>query len=165
MVVANYLRWFEDAYFLFTVRLFDASLSRSQANPKKIYCIDHGLVTSVSSGILVNSGHLFENLVFTALRRFHREVFYYKTKSGHEVDFVIPVPKSPNKLVQACESMAGAKTKKREVTALIRAMAELKTPTATIVTRNDSELIDTKSGQIEVIPAWRFLLEGFPGQE
>lgn len=33
--VANYIEWFEDAYFLFTVRLFDASLSRSHANPKK----------------------------------------------------------------------------------------------------------------------------------
>ena len=43
-------------------------------NPKKIYCIDHSLVTSVSSGILVNSGHLLENLVFNALRRTSEEI-------------------------------------------------------------------------------------------
>ena len=70
-VVADYLDWFEDAYFLFTVRIFDASLARSNTNPKKVYCIDHALVASVSSRILVNSGHLLENLVFTALRRLH----------------------------------------------------------------------------------------------
>ncbi|MFM8930882.1 MAG: hypothetical protein ACKOS8_03260 [Gemmataceae bacterium] len=65
--VGDYVRWFEDAYFLFTVRLFDASLARSNTNPKKVYCVDHALVNSVSSGILVNSGHLLENLVFVAL--------------------------------------------------------------------------------------------------
>lgn len=39
--VSSYLEWFEDAYFLFTVRLFDASLTRSKNAPKKIYSIDH----------------------------------------------------------------------------------------------------------------------------
>ena len=86
--VADYLRWFEDAYFLFTVRLFDASLNRSNTNPKKIYCIDHALVVSISSGILVNSGHLLENLVFTTIRHFYTSIYYYKTKNGREVDFV-----------------------------------------------------------------------------
>jgi len=33
--VAEYLKWFEDSYFLFTVRLFDASYRRSNSNPKK----------------------------------------------------------------------------------------------------------------------------------
>lgn len=66
--VADFLNWFEDSYFLFTVKLYDASANRSNVNPKKIYCIDHSIVRSVSSGILVNSGHLLENLVFNALR-------------------------------------------------------------------------------------------------
>ena len=55
--MSDYLEWFENAYFLLTVRIFDASLARSKANPKKIYCVDHALVTSVASGILVNSGN------------------------------------------------------------------------------------------------------------
>ena len=62
--VADYLDWFEDAYFLFTVRLFDASYSKSNANPKKVYAIDHSSVRSVSTGILINAGHLLENMVF-----------------------------------------------------------------------------------------------------
>ncbi len=51
--MTDFVGWFEDAYFLFSVRLFDASLSRVNANPKKIYCVDHALVSLVSSGILV----------------------------------------------------------------------------------------------------------------
>ncbi len=67
--ISDYLSWFEDAYFLFTVPIFDASVSRRKVNPKKIYCIDHALATSISASILVNAGHLLENLVFSALRR------------------------------------------------------------------------------------------------
>jgi len=157
--VSDYLAWFEDAYFLFSVRLFDASLARSQTNPKKIYCIDHALVTSVASGILVNSGHLFENLVFMALRRIHPEVYYYKTASGREIDFIVPVRNRPNLLVQACESLAEPKTKKREVAALSEAMGEMGIKTGTIVTRNEQEQIDLDGGSIQVVPAWRFLID------
>ncbi|MBN1425817.1 ATP-binding protein [Candidatus Fermentibacteria bacterium] len=156
--VSDYLEWFEDAYFLFTVRIFDASLARRHTNPKRIYCIDHAMVSSVSSGILVNSGHLLENLVFTALRRLHPEIYYYKTRTGREVDFVIPVRGQPKMLVQACESIAEPRTRKREMAALNESMAELNLATGTIVTRNEDERIDVEAGTIEVIPAWRFLL-------
>jgi uncharacterized protein len=157
--VSDYLEWFEDAYFLFSVRLLDASLARSQTNPKKVYCIDHSLVTSVSSGILVNSGHLLENLVFTALNRLHSKVYYYKTNTGKEVDFVMPVRKGPKVLVQVCESLADSRTRKREIVALSEAMAELKLEAGTLVTRNEGESIDVDGGVIQVVPAWRFLLD------
>ncbi|MFC1824291.1 ATP-binding protein [Thermodesulfobacteriota bacterium] len=156
--VSDYLGWIEDAYFMFTVRIFDASLARSHTNPKKIYCIDHALVTSVSSGILTNTGHLLENLVFSALRRLHPEIYYYKTKKGREVDFIIPMRGRTQMLVQVCESLADPQTRKREVAALIDAMAELGLKSGTIVTRNEGEEIEADSGKILVVPVWRFLL-------
>jgi len=156
--VSHFLSWFEDAYILFTVRIFDASLARANTNPKKIYCIDHALVTSVSSGILINSGHLLENLVFVALRRITPDIFYYKSRNGREVDFVVQRPGYPRMLVQVCESMAEPQTRKREVAALCEAMAELQLCEGIIVTRNEEELIAAEYGQISVVPAWRFLL-------
>ncbi len=161
--VSDYLAWFEDAYFLFTVRIFDASLARSNTNPKKIYCIDHALVTSVSSGILINSGHLLENLVFTALRRVTPDIFYYKSKAGREVDFIALMPVlggqgSSRMLVQVCESITAEQTRKREITALSEAMADLQLTEGTIVTRGDNEKIQLDSGIIHVVPVWRFLL-------
>ncbi len=156
--VSDYLEWFEDAYFLFTVRIFDASLARSNTNPKKIYCVDHAMITSVSSCILVNSGHILENLVFTALRRIYPEIYYYKTKTGREVDFIVPMRNRKHKMVQVCDSLAETQTRKREAAALSEAMTELGIKTGTIVTRNGDERIDTSSGTIEVVPIWRFLL-------
>lgn len=158
-VVSDYLEWFEDAYFLFTVRLFDASLTRSKTNPKKVYCIDHAMITSVSSGILVNSGHLLENLVFTALRRLSAQIYYYKSKSGLEVDFTVQMPDGARLLVQVCESMQVKQTRTREIKSLTAAMADLGIRTGTIVTRSETERLEIDAGVIEIVPAWRFLLD------
>ena len=96
----------------------------------------------MASGILVNSGHLLENLVFTALRRRHQEIHYYRTRTGRKVDFVVPRRGQPPMLVQACESLADPRTRKRETAALAAAMAELDIRTSTIVTRNERERIE-----------------------
>lgn len=157
--VSQYIDWMEDSYFLFSVRLYDASLSRSNANPKKIYCVDHALVRSISSGILTNSGHLLENLVFSALRRTSSSIFYYRTRTGKEVDFVIQQDKNHRSLVQVCESLADEKTRKREISALVEAMEECGLKEGTIVTRSESETLETASGVIRILPAWSFLLE------
>lgn len=157
--VSAYLEWFEDAYFLFSVRIFDASLARSNTNPKKIYCVDHALVMSVSSGVLVNSGHLLENLAFTALRRVSPKIYYYKTKAGREIDFIVPMHGGKKLLVQVCESLADSRSRQREISALNEAMMELSVKTGIIVTRDEDERLETEAGTIDVVPMWRFMLD------
>jgi hypothetical protein len=102
--------------------------------------------------------HQLENLVFTALRRVSPDIHYFRTKSGLEVDFLARLPDRSRMLVQASESIAEIQTRKREVAALSEAMAELGLRSGMIVTRNDDEGIDVDGGKIEVVPAWRFLL-------
>jgi len=157
--VSTYVDWFEDAYFLFTVRLFDASLTRSKMAPKKIYCIDHAFVNSISSKILVNSSHLLENVVFIALRRISPHIYYYKTKGGREVDFLIQTQDRSRLLLQVCESLANEQTKKREILALTEAMNELGLKSGIIVTLNEQESLKVEDKVIHVMPIWRFLLE------
>lgn len=108
--------------------------------------------------ILVNSGHLLENLVFIALRRVTPDIFYYKTKTGREVDFIVGRQDHSQMLVQVCTSMADPQTRKRETAALTEAMAELNLTQGIIVTRGEEGKIQNESGKIDVIPAWRFLL-------
>ena len=157
--VSEYLKWFEDAYFLLTVRLFDASWRRSNVNTKKIYAIDHALVRSVSSGILVNSGHILENIVFMSLRRFTSEIYYYRTSGNKEVDFIIKNNEGIFMLFQVSETLVNPATRHREVNALKEAMTELNLKQGTIITRNEEESIPMASAVIEVISAWRFLIE------
>lgn len=153
-----YLNWLEDAYFIFTVKLFDASLARVNTNPKKAYCIDHAFVRSCSSGILVNSGHLLENLVFLALRRLSPKIHYYKTKQGWELDFIAILPDRTRLLVQVCEQMEQPKTRERELRALSESMKELGTSEGYVVTRAEDSVHELEHGQIRILPAWRFLL-------
>lgn len=44
--------------------------------------------------------------MFTALRRLHSEIYYFKTKTGREVDFILPTRGQPKMLVQVFESLA-----------------------------------------------------------
>ncbi|MEI6757083.1 MAG: hypothetical protein WCK85_04445 [Chlorobium sp.] len=86
------------------------------------------------------------------------DIFYYKNKSGREVDFIAQPENRAPMLVEVCESIADQQTRKREITALSDARAELKLSEGTIVTRKDDEVIQVESGTINVVPAWRFLL-------
>lgn len=97
-------------------------------------------------GILVNSGHLLENRVFAELRRTTPEIFYFKAKSGREVDSVVQRQERSYMLVQARESMMDLQTRKHEITALNEAMADLNLSEGIIVTRGGKEQIQVESG-------------------
>ena len=165
--VVDWLVAFEDAGLLFSVNIFSSSPTRISVNPRKVYCIDHALVNSISSGILTNRDSLLENLVFTALRRVTPEIFYHKTKTGREVDLVALLPPVPGQeravmLVQVCASLADPRVKQSEVRSLSEAMVELAVAEGTIVTWRTDETIPVGFGTIRVVPVWRFLLDMEP---
>jgi predicted AAA+ superfamily ATPase len=81
------------------------------------------MVNATSSGIMLNLGRLLENMVFIALRKFSQHIFYYKTKSNCEVDFIVQLADRTRWLIQVCESLDDLKTKEREVKALIEVIA------------------------------------------
>lgn len=156
--VADYLTWFEDAFMIFTVRKYDASLSKANASPKKAYCVDHALALSVSHKVLANRGHLLENMVFMMLRRHATRVNYYKTRQGWEVDFIVTFEGGSRALIQVAETLADEETRRREVRALVAALEELKMNRGVIVTRGEDEVIESEGQVIEVISAWRYAL-------
>ena len=158
-VVSEAMGWFEDAFLLFSVELFSASRSRRETNPRKIYCIDHALVRSVSPGMLVNSGHLLENIVFLNLRRRGLKPYYYRTAAGREVDFVYIGAGDVREIVQVAYSLEDPDTREREISAAREAMEELERDTATVVSMHESGETDTGRGTIRIVPAWSFLLE------
>jgi predicted AAA+ superfamily ATPase len=152
------LQWFEDAYFLFSVRLFANSVSRQNVNPRKIYCVDHALAGSVSPSISADQGHLLESLVFIHVRRRTERIWYYRTASGQEVDLIWEDEGKARLAVQVSASLADSHTRSREVTALKEALRELGLPSGTLVTLEEEGLIEEDGLRIEVVPAWRFLL-------
>ncbi len=165
--MVDWLVAFEDAGLLFSVNIFTNSPTRISVNPRKVYCVDHALVPSVSSGILTNRDSLLENLVFTALRRVTPEIFYFRSKTGREVDLVALLPSVPGQkravmLIQVCASLADPRVKQSEVRSLSEAMVELAVAEGTIVTWRTDETIPVGFGTIQVVSVWRFLLEMEP---
>ena len=100
-------------------------------------------------------------MVFIALRKITPHIFYYKTNSNLEIDFIVQMNDRTRLLIQVCEYLAEPKTQKREVNALNEAMLELKLSKGIIVTRQEEKTINVEAGKIEVMAAWRFLLS-FP---
>jgi predicted AAA+ superfamily ATPase len=152
----DYLYYFEEAYLLYPIEIYDLSLRKRQINPKKIYTIDPGIITVYSKNTLFDLGPAFENAVFLQLRRQYSEIFYYKTQSNKEVDFIILLPTGSVKLYQACIDLSSEKTRKREIDALIEASQELNSTDLYLITQDTEEDIHLNSLHIKVIPFWKW---------
>ena len=121
----QYLEYLEDAFLVFPVPIFSESERKRKQNPKKNYIIDNGLVCVNSWGPSLNWGNLFENQVFLDLKRQGKRVFYYQTKEGYEVDFVIENLDRKLELLQVVWDVSDPKTLAREKRALQQAEKEL----------------------------------------
>lgn len=155
--------YFTDAYLIYTVAIFSMNTAVRATNPKKIYCVDHALARSVSAKLTPDLGKILENMVFLHLRRRTEQIYYVKTKSGKEVDFVT-LPQgspgtSPVNLFQVCYELEQENTLERETTALWEAMMMYDVQIATIVTYNTEDILQKDGKQINIVPVWKFLRE------
>lgn len=151
--VKSYIEYFKNSWLLFSINLFDYSIKRQQIAPKKIYCIDSGLIQSVGFSTSPNTGHLLENIVFLELRRRTEEINYYLTPSGFEVDFYLP---KTGELIQVCRDINQPGVRDREQRALIEAIKTLKAKSALILTDlNESPVtVDGTTIEIKSIAEW-----------
>lgn len=151
--VINYLGYASDAYLLLTVPNIADALTDRITNPK-YYFIDNGIISLLAIDVRTS---LLENMVAMELfRRFgvKDEVYYYN--HGIEVDFVVP---DASMAVQVCYNMIDSEgTFERETSALVRLQSRIKSNRNIIVTYEEEGIIEKDGLEIEVIPAWKFLL-------
>ncbi|MDZ4203230.1 MAG: ATP-binding protein, partial [Bacteroidales bacterium] len=110
---------------------------------------------AVSSSMTEDVGRKLENLVFLHLRRKYNELFYFDEKG--ECDFVAMKHGVVAELVQVCYELTPDNLK-RELNGLLKAMRFFNMHKATIVTFANSDFIEEDGGEIEVIPAYKYLL-------
>ncbi len=126
------LIFIEDASLIFNVPIYSESLRKTQTSPKKIYAVDTGLYhayatnTRTQTGYIRNFGRVFENFIYLTLRRSNREIYFYKTKSGFEVDFLTRNLEGKLHLYQVVWDTDDVQTMTREKRALEEAQKELK---------------------------------------
>lgn len=145
--VKNYVEYLENSWLIFTVNVYDYSVKRQQIAPKKVYCIDAGLANSIGFAFSANAGKLLENLVFLALRRRTKEIYYYVSPSGYEVDFYLP---ETRELFQVAQNIEHPATREREIRALRDALQALHLPHGTILTDANLDPIEEDDLTIEI---------------
>jgi hypothetical protein len=156
--VKNYLEALNDVFLFFPVDMFDYSIKRQIYNPSKVYCIDTALSSSISFKFSQNLGRLYENIVFLQLKRKNADIYYWKSKQGREVDFVVKKGLKIETAVQVCISMSDSKVKNREIQALIDAKTELKPMRFIIITEDEEGIEKIDNIDVEIIPLWKWIL-------
>ncbi|MDF1655913.1 MAG: ATP-binding protein [Coxiellaceae bacterium] len=121
----NYIAYIQDAYLIFTIPYYSESERIRQNQPKKIYTIDNGLSNACSINIHNNYGKLFESLVYLDLRRQNKNIYYYHTAEGYEIDFIAVDEKNQYEIIQICWDSSDSKTMEREQRAIDAATASL----------------------------------------
>jgi len=154
--VKEYLSYAEDSYLLYSINKFDFSLRKQLANPKKIYCLDTGLINAVSFKFSENYGRLLENMVFIELIRRQNEVYYHK--GTYECDFLIKVDNKITNAIQVTKEL-DSHNKKRELEGLLEAMRTYDLHEGIILTKDTENLIEMDERTIFVKPVWKWLLE------
>lgn len=135
--IHSYMEYIEDAFLVFSVPFYSESARIKHTIPKKIYAIDNGLVNANSLGTNELFIKFFENQVYLDLRRQGKEVYFYKTKDGYEVDFVAVDKDGRRELIQVALDIENAKTAAREHRALQLAEQELGIKEKKILTLKD----------------------------
>lgn len=121
----SYLEHLEDAFLIHTVPIFTESLRILETTPRKIYAVDNGLINANTFNLAMNMGKLLENQVYLDLRREKKEIFYYKTSEGYEVDFVTKDREGRYEILQVVWDQGDPQTFEREERALKSAEKEL----------------------------------------
>ncbi len=150
--IIQYLEHSKESHLLFTIHNYASKLVENVTTPK-YYFIDTGLLNLF---IHNSSSALLENLIALYLiRKYGRDnIFYYQ--ENIEVDFYIP---TDSLAIQACYTLSDIETREREVNALVKMSNYLNLSKMVIITYDEDEIIKTDDCSIEVISAWKWLLQ------
>ena len=161
--VSKYLKYMEEAYLIFPLRMFSFKLKEQMREINKYYVVDTGLAAAVSFRFSEDIGRMVESLVYVELLRRNArtpgmEIFYWKDRNGREVDFVVKERTQVRELIQVCWDVSDEKTKKREIYALLRGMDAFKLSEGIILTENCEGAERMEGKRIRFIPVWKWLL-------
>ena len=155
--IKNYISAFQDVYLVYALPMFAYSIKKQIYNPNKYYAGDIGFYHAVGFSFSADYGKLLENIVLLDLLRNYDDIFYWKSKKGYEVDFVINRKKQIVCAIQVSYNLT-IENRDREIRALIAASKEINAEKLQIITYDQNEIIQLESNIIEVVSYLNWLL-------
>ena len=127
---------------------FDYSVKKQLTNPKKVYCLDTGLMNAVAFTFSEDPGRILENLVCSTPVKRYEEV--YSHKGRYECDFVISSHRAVIQVIRVIQSLHNEKTRTREIWGLCEAMKAYGLEEDTIITEDESDELHVDGTVIHV---------------
>jgi hypothetical protein len=153
---ARYMEYLQDAYLLFAVPKFSPSFKQRVVAPNKYYAVDNGLRRANSPQASPDVGHRLENGVYLGLRRLGQAVSYAGERDSWECDFV-----TKDRAIQVCSRLT-TENRRREVEGVVRASRLPGRRRPLILTLDQRDRLVEDGLEIEVRPAWEWLVEPRP---
>ena len=153
---ANYIC---DIFMFIRISRYDRSLIKEHKSLDKYYCIDNGLRGAVLMPQSNDNGKGLENVVLLQLNRIKQpsdKITYYQGEK--ECDFVLQRNESVIQLFQVTWDMTDENTREREVNGILEASQITGCDKLFIITKEEECLMEVEGKQIQVLPAWKWLL-------
>ncbi len=162
--VSYYFDYFTLSNLFYFIPIFSYNIKDQEQYPKKVYCVDTGIINSVLKSFSENLGRLMENLVAIQLLRKNslNENFwlaYWKDTQGREVDFIIKQGTKVKQLIQVTYASGKDEIDKREIRALLKASELLKCRNLLVITWDYEAIEQIKGKQVKFMPLWKWLLK------
>ncbi|MBI4655385.1 MAG: ATP-binding protein [Elusimicrobia bacterium] len=162
--ISNWLSYLEDSFLTFKLERFSFKMKQQIIAPKKIYCIDNGIVNAVAFKFSEDMGYFMENAVAVELQMRKilsslLEIYYWKNHQQYEVDFLIKYGNKVKELIQVTYAFDENDIKERETTSLLKASAELKCSNLKIITWDYEAEKRYHSKMVKFIPLWKWFLK------
>ncbi|HLC91150.1 MAG TPA: ATP-binding protein [Candidatus Nanoarchaeia archaeon] len=154
--ISLYLKYLEEAFFIYSVEEFSYSAKNRMMRPRKIYLIDNAFVTFLSIQFSPDKGKLLENVVLGHLKRQSPEIFFYNEQK--ECDFVVKQDQKIILAIQVCYELT-EENKKRELKGLLEALDYFKLKEGLILTYDQENSFKVDNKMIKVMPVWKWLLQ------
>jgi len=150
--IIDYVHYAEDAYLIFRVENYFAKLAEKESNPE-YYFADNGLLNLFLTG---HDSLLLENLIAIALKRSAPDDLYFMKSYKCDVDFY----RTDNHTAYQVTMELNEDSSKREIESIVTLSKTFKQAERfVIITKNQEDTMEVDGVTIEVIPAYRFLLE------
>lgn len=160
--VENYAAYCKNAYIFAGLQKYSAK-SRQRITNEKFYCIDVAMMNGRENAFSgENLGWRLESIVFIELLRRCKsqmqDVYYYSDRSC-EIDFVVCERNKVVSLYQVSYDISAAKTRKREISALLQGARKLNCSDLYLITDHEFGDIEANGITIKMRPAFDWVLE------
>lgn len=154
----RYLEYLKLSYQVELLQPYYRNLTSSAIKTPKLYCLDIGIWRQLSGFFGENTGQLYETFVVSEFIKYIKtmqrqvELFFYRTRSGLEIDLLLQMPQG----ILGIEIKSRSNISPKDISAMKEVGIQLKNEwLGGIVVYNGDHIRKISDPNIWMVPSWR----------